>query len=144
MNNWTGIGRLTRDPEMRYIAGSGRAVTNFSIAIDKGLSKDKKEEWEAQGKATADFINIVAWGKTAEFAANYLAKGLQVGITGRLETGSYQAKEGHTVYTTEVNCSNITMVEWKSDNNNMNQAADHGDFSDVEGFQPTNMDDVPF
>ena len=142
MNNWTGIGRLVRDPELRYLE-NGTALTRFTVAIDKGLSKQKREEWEAAGKATADFINITAWAGTAEFAANYLAKGLQVGITGSLVSGQYQAKEGHTVYTTEVNCSNITMIDWKDDNNS-NQAADHGDFSGIEGFQPTNNDEVPF
>ncbi len=64
------IGRLTRDPEIRYLQ-SGTAVAQFTLAVDKQLSRDKKQEFEAQGKPTADFIRIVAWGKLAENCANY-------------------------------------------------------------------------
>jgi len=74
INNVNLVGRLTKDPELKYIPGSGTAVTNFTLAIDRGLSKDKKKELEAQGKPTADFIRTVVWGKQAENCANYLKK----------------------------------------------------------------------
>lgn len=91
MNNTVIIGRLTRDPELRYLPGNGTAVSNFNLAVDRDLSKDKKQELESKGQPTADFINIVAWGKTAEHCANYLVKGRLVGIQGRIQTGSYVA-----------------------------------------------------
>lgn len=139
MNSVNLIGRLTRDPEMRYLEGTGTAMCRFSIAIDKGLSKDKKAEMEGQGKPTADFINIVTWAKTAEFVANYLKKGQQVGVTGRLQSGSYQNKEGQTIYTTDVNCNEITMIDWgdKKEGNN-NNTGEHQDFHPIENT------DIPF
>lgn len=136
MNNFNGIGRLTRDPEMRYTQ-NGDAVCSFSIAIDKGLSKEKKQEWESQGKATADFINIVTWRGTAEFAANYLKKGQLVGITGSLQSGQYE-KDGITRYTTDINCNNITMIDWGDKKENT------GDYQGNQDFHPVANDDVPF
>ena len=93
MNNVVLIGRLTRDPELRYIPVTGTAVARFSIAVDKGLSREKKQEMESKNQPTADFINIVVWGKTAENCANYLVKGRLVGVQGRIQTGSYE-KDG--------------------------------------------------
>jgi single-strand DNA-binding protein len=68
-------GRLTKDPELRYLPGTGKAVARFGVAVDKGLSKEKKQELKAQGKPTADFINVIVWGKQAENCANYIEKG---------------------------------------------------------------------
>lgn len=131
INNFNGIGRLTRDPEMRYLE-SGTALTRFSIAIDRGMSKEKKDEAIQQGKQVADFINIVAWAGTAEFVANYLKKGSQVGVSGRLQSGSYKNKEGQTVYTTDVIANNITMIDW-------------GDKEGVTpGFTDAHNEDIPF
>ena len=90
MNNVVLIGRLTRDPELRYIPNSGTAVSTFSLAVDKNLSRDKKAEMESKNQPTADFIRIVVWGKQAENCANYLAKGRLVAVQGRIETGSYE------------------------------------------------------
>ena len=134
MNNWNGIGRVTRDIELKYTP-SGVAIANFSIAVDRGMSKAKKEEIEQKGGQTADFINIVCFSHTAEFAANYLAKGLMVGISGRLQSGKYE-KDGRTIYTTDVNCNEITMIEWKDKKE-----------SATEGFKPVDNDDmgdIPF
>lgn len=131
MNNVSLIGRLVRDPELRYIP-SGTAVTKFTLAIDRGLSREKKIEMTAENKPTADFINIVVWGKQAENCVNYLAKGKQVGIQGRIQSGTYNDKDGKKVYTTDVVASNVYFLEWDKKD-------------DVpEGFHPTDNDDIPF
>ncbi len=133
------IGRLTRDPELRYIPGSGTAVTRFTLAIDKQLSKEKKAEFEAKGQATADFINIVVWGKTAENCANYLKKGRLVGVQGRLQSGSYDAKDGTKRYTTDVVAQNVEFLEW-GDNKDKSSSE-----SVASGFQDINdNDNIPF
>lgn len=111
MNHVVLIGRLTRDPELRYLQ-SGTANARFTLAVDRDLSKEKKQEAEAKGQPTADFINIVAWGKTAENCANYLAKGRMVAVSGRIQTGSYEGKDGKRVYTTEIVAQNIQFLEW--------------------------------
>ena len=138
MNSVNLIGRITRDLELKYIQGSGTAVTKFSIAVDKGLSKDKKQEMEAKGQPTADFINIVVWGKQAESCANYLAKGRLVGIEGRIQTGSYEDKDGKKVYTTEVNASRVHFLEW---GDKQTTPTEH---ETPEGFHNTDMGDIPF
>lgn len=143
MNNVVLIGRLTRDPELRYIPGSGTAVARFSIAVDKGLSREKKQEMESKNQPTADFINIVVWGKPAENCANYLVKGRLVGIQGRIQTGSYE-KDGVRRYTTEVVANNVEFLEW-GDSNRSQSFSDSGlDFGGIEGFHPTDNDDIPF
>ena len=86
MNNVVLIGRLTRDPELRYIPNTGTAVSTFTLAVDKGLSREKKSEMELKNQPTADFINIVVWGKVAENCANFLTKGKLVGVSGRIQT----------------------------------------------------------
>ena len=75
MNQAMLIGRLVKDVELRFVPGSGMAVANFTMAVDKGLNREKKAEFEAQGKPTADSIRIVVWGKSAENCSQYLAKG---------------------------------------------------------------------
>ena len=102
INNCVLIGRLTKDPELRYLPnGNNTAVANFTLAVDRNLSKDKKEEAVRKGQPTADFINITAWGKTAELVNNYLNKGSQVAVQGRIQTGRYE-KDGQMIYTTDV------------------------------------------
>ena len=101
MNKVILIGRLVRDPELKYTQ-SNQAVCNFTLAVDKNLSKDKREEAEAAGRPTADFPRVIVWGKMAENASRYLFKGSQCAVDGRIQTGSYQDKDGKTVYTTDV------------------------------------------
>lgn len=142
MNNVVLIGRLVRDPELRYLPNGGTAISNFTLAIDKGLSKDKKSEMESQNKPTADFIRIIAWGKLGENCCNYLVKGRLVGIQGRLQSGSYDDKDGKKVYTTDVVATNVEFLEWgdKKDNSSSNDSW----ASAIEGFHPTDNDDIPF
>ena len=149
MNNVVLIGRLTRDPELRYIP-SGTAVANFSLAVDKGLSREKKQEFESKNQPTADFINIVAWGKMGENCANYLVKGRLVGVQGRIQSGRYE-KDGRTVYTTDVVASQVEFLEW-GDTDKDNKSQDSGGYNNsgsdfgggAEGFHPTDNDDIPF
>ncbi len=155
MNNVVLIGRLTRDPELRYIPVSGRAVANFTLAVDKGLSRDKRQELEAKNEPTADFIRITVWGNIAENCANYLAKGRLVGVQGRIQTGSYDDQQGNRRYTFEVVANSVEFLEWGDDNTQRSQSnqqtqsapADKGisnDFGGIEGFHPTDNDDIPF
>ena len=149
MNSVVLIGRLTRDPELRYLPNGGTAVCNFSLAVDKDLSKEKKQQMESQGKYTADFINIVVWGKQGENCANYLAKGRLVAIQGRIQTGSYNANDGSKRYTFDVVAEKTEFLEWGDKNtssgntnidNNANQTNDFGG----DGFHPVDEDDIPF
>ncbi|RXT08881.1 single-stranded DNA-binding protein [Ammoniphilus sp. CFH 90114] len=96
------VGRLTKDPELRYTP-SGVAVTTFTIAVDKQFKN-------AQGEREADFISVVAWRQTAELCAQYLKKGSQTGVDGRLQSRSYDNKEGKRVYVTEVVAENVQFL----------------------------------
>ena len=104
MNSVILTGRLTRDPELRYTTGSQMAVTKFSIAVDRPVRQGKERE--------ADFPRITVFGKQAENCERYLAKGRMVGIQGRIQTGSYQDKDGKTVYTTDVIADRVEFLEW--------------------------------
>lgn len=148
MNSVILIGRLTRDPELRYLS-TGMAVSRFSIAVDKDLSREKKQEFESKGQPTADFINIVVWGKQAENCANYLVKGRLVAIQGRIQTGSYTAQDGTKRYTTDVVAERVQFLEWGEarqggQNREFNQNRDFGMDIDLDGFHPTDDDDIPF
>ena len=95
MNRVILMGRLTRDPEVRYTSGeNSMAVARYTLAIDRAIKK--------QGEQSADFINCVAFSKAAEFAEKYFRQGMRVLVSGRIQTGSYTNKEGQKVYTTEV------------------------------------------
>lgn len=148
MNSVVLIGRLTKDPELRFLPGNGTAVSTFSIAVDKDLSKDKKQEMESKGQPTADFINIVVWGRRAETCANYLAKGRLVAIQGRIQSRSYNAADGSKRYVTEVVADNVQFLEWgdsKQGNTNREFRSDESnDYIDTDGFRPVDDDDIPF
>ena len=95
MNKVILMGRLTRDPEVRYSAGENAlAIARYTLAVDRRFRRD--------GEASADFINCVSFGRTAEFAEKYFRQGLKIAVTGRIQTGSYTNREGQKVYTTEV------------------------------------------
>lgn len=120
MNSVNIIGRLVRDPELRYTQ-SQQAVCTFTLAVDKGLSRDKREELESAGKPTADFPRIMVWGKQAENVSRYLSKGSQCGVIGRIQTGSYQDREtGKTIYTTDIIADRVEFLN--SQNNAQNNA----------------------
>lgn len=114
MNKVILMGRLTRDPEVRYSQGdASTAIARFSLAVDRRFKRDGDDQ-------TADFINCVAFGKTAEFMERYARKGTKFVVEGRIQTGSYTNKDGQKVYTTDVVVENVEFAESKAsgDNNN--------------------------
>ena len=112
MNKVILIGRLTKDPELRYTPGNGTAVTTLTLAIDNYNSKT--------GEKSADFIPVVIWGKQAENTAQYMSKGSQIAISGRITTRSYDAKDGTKRYVTEVVADMFNGIQFLSKNNNSN------------------------
>lgn len=137
MNKVVIIGRFTRDPEIKYTTGENATATaRFSLAVNRRF-KNK------EGNYDADFINCVAFGKTAEFIEKYFTKGMAIGITGRIQTGSYTNKEGQKVYTTDVVVEETEFVESKnkgtSDNVPNNNANSNSDFEEV-----ISEDEMPF
>ena len=115
MNKVILMGRLTRDPEIRYSQGeSATCVARFTLAVDRRFKKQGDDQ-------TADFINCVAFGRTAEFAEKYLIKGTKVVGCGRIQTGSYTNKEGQRVYTTDVVLEEVEFAESKNSSNNNTQ-----------------------
>ena len=105
MNSVELIGRLTRDPEVRYTAGSQTAVATFTIAIDRPQRQDGSEK-------QTDFPRITVFGRQAETCEKYLKKGRMVAIQGRIQTGSYQNKNGDTIYTTDVVANRVEFIDW--------------------------------
>ncbi len=135
MNSVILIGRLTRDPELRYIPNSGTAVTNFTIAVDRPFAKEK----------TADFFRVVVFGKSAENCSNYLSKGRQVAVAGRLQNNNYETQSGEKRYTTEIIADRVEFLEPKDKRPSGNYQDDNND-SLPEGFQALEDDDeeIPF
>lgn len=114
MNSVELIGRLTRNPEVRYTSGSQMAVATFAIAIDR-------PQKEGQQKQT-DFPRITVFGRQAETVEKYLKKGRMVAIQGRIQTGSYTNKNGETVYTTDVIANRVEFIDWGEQQQNGAQA----------------------
>lgn len=128
MNKTILMGRLTRDPEVRYTQGdNASAVARFSLAVDRRFKKD--------GEQTADFINCVAFGKTAEFIEKYGHKGTKFVVEGRIQTGSYTNKDGQKVYITDVVVEQVEFAESKNAS---------GDSSSTGNTSNTTSDDMSF
>ncbi|WP_125769200.1 single-stranded DNA-binding protein [Companilactobacillus furfuricola] len=126
------VGRLTRDPELRYTA-NGAAVTSFTVAVNRSFTN-------AQGEREADFINCVIWRKAAENFANFTRKGSLVGVDGRVQTRSYENQQGNRVYVTEVVVENFSLLESKSESER--RAAQEGSSNNnnnKNSFQPSNQ-----
>ncbi len=107
MNSVVLIGRLTKDPEVRYTSGTQMAVCTFALAIDRVTRNGEEKK--------TDFPRVTVFGKQAENCERFLAKGKQAGVQGRLQTGSYTDKDGKTVYTMEVVADRVEFLEWKND-----------------------------
>ena len=108
------VGRLTKDPELRYTPG-GKAVATFTLAINRTYTNQ-------QGEREADFIQCVVWKRIAENVANYLKKGSLAGVDGRLQTRNYENQQGQRVYVTEIICESVQFLDSKNSNNNANQS----------------------
>ena len=114
MNNVQLIGRLTRDVEITSTP-NGIVVAKFALAVDKGLSKDKRTEYEAQGKPTADFINCLMFGDRTEILCRYAGKGNRIGVVGQITTGKYEDHDGKMVYTTNVLVRDFDIIDFKDE-----------------------------
>ena len=140
MNKVFLIGRLTRDPELKFATGSGNAVATFSLAVDRNYTGQ-------DGKKEADFLNIVCFKKTAEFVANNLGKGRLIAVSGSLRTSNYVAQDGHKVYKTDIYADEIKILEWPKDGVSGNRSGESkGEVSPSTGndFFPVEDDDIPF
>ena len=139
MNKVVLIGRLTRDPELRY-TGNNTPVATFSLAVDRPFNSNTQERG-------TDFIPIVVWNKQAENVKNYLTKGSQVGIDGRIQTRSYDDKDGQKRYVTEVVANNVEFLGSKNSSNDTKKAAEVSldDFKDAPAEpKGTDLEDNPF
>lgn len=147
MNKVILMGRLTRDPEVRYSQGAtSTAIARYTLAVDRRFKKE--------GETTADFISCVAFGKSGEFAERYLKQGTKIVISGRIQTGSYTNREGQKVYTTEVDVEEQEFAESKAASQNNSQASAAGQQqapppmpTDKDGFMqiPDGIDEeLPF
>ena len=113
MNRTVLVGRLTKDVELKYTQ-NGKAVANFTLAVNRPFKN-------AQGETDADFIMCQSWGKQAENLANYMGKGSQIGVDGRIQTRNYEGQDGKRVYVTEVVADNVQFLEPKKQGNQQNQ-----------------------
>lgn len=112
INNVVLVGRLTKDPDLKY-TGNGTAVATFTLAVNRNFTNQS-------GEREADFINCVIWRKPAETLANYAKKGVLIGVTGRIQTRSYDNQQGQKVYVTEVITDNFQMLESKKADSSQN------------------------
>ncbi len=126
MNKVILMGRMVRDPEVRYTQGNNTAVCSFSLAVNR--------RFKQEGQPDADFINIVAWGKTAEFVSKYFTKGQQVAVIGRIQTRNYDDKEGKKVYVTEVIAEETYFADSKKEQSNVTTSAGFMALEDTEGL----------
>lgn len=138
MNKFIGIGRLTRDPEVS-VSQSGTKVARYSLALDRGK--------DSSGENKADFINCITFNNTAEFVERYLSKGMKIAIEGRIRTGSYQDKEGRTIYTTDIVIDRHEFCDYKatesgkqSKNSVTNNNQQYNDFRTIDNTDG----DLPF
>lgn len=128
MNKVVLIGRLARDPELRYTQ-NGTAVSNFTLAVNRPFAKE--------GEQSADFIGIVAWGKIGENSAKYLAKGRQAAVEGRMQTRSYDDKDGKKCYITEVVAERVEFIGGAK----KSESSDEDEFGTEVEFDEA---DIPF
>ena len=161
MNMVALMGRLTRDPEVR-VAQSGNSVATFTVAVDRAMSKDKKEQAERNGQPTADFIRCMAFGNTADAIGRFFAKGRKILLEGHIQTGKYENQRGQTVFTTDVIVGRFYFV----DSQQTQQTQPQGNYQQnyrqpapqpapqpqqtrmdddlIDGFSYYNEDDIPF
>ncbi len=137
MNKVILMGRLTRDPDIRYTAGDNpTAIARYTLAVNRRFTRNNEN--------TADFINCISFGRTAELAEKYFHQGIRITISGRIQTGSYTNREGHKVYTTEVV---VEEQEFAENKKNAQETPPHSPTVDDDGFMniPDGIDkELPF
>lgn len=137
MNVTALIGRLTKDPELRFAAGSGTAVARFTLAVPRQFKKDE-----------CDFISCIAFGKTGETIAQYVTKGQQFSVKGRIQTGSFEAQDGTRRYTTDVVVESFDFIGSSNGENQSNNGLggnfDSPDNSFNDDMTPIDDGDIPF
>ncbi|MBU5481868.1 single-stranded DNA-binding protein [Blautia sp. MSJ-19] len=148
MNKVILMGRLTRDPEVRYSQGdNATAVARFTLAVDRRIKRDNE--------ASVDYINCVSFGRSAEFAEKYFRKGTKIVVAGRIQTGSYTNKDGQKVYTTDIVIEEQDFAESKAtsqqnnsgngqNTSNNRQAQQPKPQTSPDGFMSADDDDLPF
>ncbi|NFN94490.1 single-stranded DNA-binding protein [Clostridium botulinum] len=139
MNKVVLIGRLTKDPELKFTPGAGTAVTTLTLAVDKYNSKSGQKE--------ADFVPVVVWGKQAESTANYMSKGSQMAISGRIQTRNYEAKDGTKRYVTEVVATEVQFLSKSNTSGSSNNSSSNNPFDNMnfeEDITPVDDGDMPF
>lgn len=135
MNSVVLIGRLTRDPEVRYTAGTQMAVCTFTVAIDRPVRSGAEKQ--------TDFPRVTVFGKQAENCERFLAKGRLVGVQGRLQTGSYTNKDGATVYTTDVVADRVEFLEWGDRPQGQSQSYSRGQAQSQPQTKQEDFDEAP-
>ena len=137
MNKVVLIGRLTKDPDLRFAAGSGMGICRFTVAVKRQFKKDE-----------TDFINCVAFGKTAETISQYLTKGRQIAVTGSIRTGSYDAQDGTKRYTTDVAVESFEFIgnngQANTQGNTQENTSFDGDWDMEADITPVDDGDMPF
>lgn len=135
MNKVVLIGRLTKDPDLKFTPSNGTAVTTLTLAVDRRFSKEGSKEKEA------DFIPIVIWGKQAESTANYMTKGRLMGVSGRMQTRSYEAKDGTRRYVTEVVAEEVQFLDGHNKSVSSTSSLDSSYGDDIT---PIDDGEIPF
>lgn len=140
MNNVILTGRIAKDLEIRYTQ-TGKAYCRLTLAVDRGMSKEKKQEAEAKGQPTADFISCVAWNKLAETINKYSGKGRKILVEGSIQTGNFTAEDGSKRYTTDILVNRAEILEF-ANNNTTEDTQPFGQF-DLP-YEDANNEDIPF
>lgn len=135
MNKVQLLGRLTKDPEIRYTQTNNTAVASFSLAVNRRFGKEGEER-------QADFINIVSWGKTAQFCEKYFKKGMQIALVGRIQTRTYDDTEGKKHYVTEVVAEEVYFADSKKEQ--QEPQSDMQFENNMPNFEIPSNDDLPF
>ena len=137
MNKVILLGRLTKDPEVRYTQSSNTLVANFTLAVNRRFVKEGDTQ-------TADFINISAWAKTGEFVSKYFKKGQQVAIVGRIQSRNWEDEQGQKRFATDVVAEEVYFAGNKKENNSNTPEDNNFNSSDDNEFEIPNDSDLPF
>ncbi len=135
MNKVVLVGRLTKDPELKFAQGTGTAVAKFTIAVNRRFKRE--------GQPEADFIPVVVFGKQAEATVNYVIKGRLVSVSGSIQTSNYENKEGNRVYKTEILADEVGFLEWASKKDD-GVSANNVTSEWSEDITPIDDGDIPF